>query len=501
MARLDDLVYTHGVNNKHLQGRLFGSRQVLALILLQAAPPFLTACSDEGTIGSNQTITEDNSSGNDSSGNDSSGEDTGTDTTGGTSAGNGSGGSGSSGDSGGSNSGPSSVSNTSSGGGNGDDTTSDSTSGGGMQATNTVSTTGEPIPFVPPQCADTPDLPSTAPQLSTETWTNISPPNVPFDANASAITQGMTIDPCNPNTIYVCIGDGESGIYRSIDGGGTWSELGDFKFPVRVRVDPRDPLHLYVGAGVRGGGHGFWVSEDGGANWAIPAGFSQTIDNNGGNYDVYHVEPDPADFNHVLVTFHGAWSVGDAGIYESFDGGDNWTIHPPFDGAFSGGDNIFFLYRPSEDPDKTIGDSQTWLFGTQGSGYFRTSDGGQNWDHVLPDISMTHGGGSIYYTDDGVLYITSNSGILRSEDNGESFTTVVPSNSYIGLIGDGTRLWTGQHFSSRFLIAREDDDTNWSEFSSQQFDEGPFEMAIDRERGILYSANIRAGVWALKLPD
>ena len=357
------------------------------------------------------------------------------------------------------------------------------------------------VAFVPPTCAEAPALPATAPKLSTGKWTNISPPKVPFDDKASAITQGMTIDPCNPNTIYVCVADAESGLYRSIDGGGTWTELGDFKFPVRVRVNPRDPLHLYVGAGVRGGGHGFWVSRDGGQSWNMPAGFSNTVERNGGSYDVYHVEPDPADFKHVLVTFHGAWKVGDAGIFESFDGGDSWTVHPPFDGAFSGGDNIFFLYRPSEDPHETIGNPQTWLFGTQGTGYFRTTDAGKNWSHVLPDIHMTHGGGAIYYTKAGVLYMATGRGVLRSNDNGEKWTTVYPRDSYLSIIGDGTRLWAGKHFDSRFLVAPERSDTNWTEFNSQGFAEGPFEMALDRKRRILYSANIRAGVWALKLPD
>ena len=26
-----------------------------------------------------------------------------------------------------------------------------------------------------------------------------------------------------------------------------------------------------------------------------------------GSFDVYHVEPDPTDFNHVLVSFHSGW--------------------------------------------------------------------------------------------------------------------------------------------------------------------------------------------------
>src|SRR6186713_1654697 len=49
--------------------------------------------------------------------------------------------------------------------------------------------------FAPPACAESPETAATAPQLSTGTWTNISPPNVPFDSKATAITQGMTIDP------------------------------------------------------------------------------------------------------------------------------------------------------------------------------------------------------------------------------------------------------------------------------------------------------------------
>jgi hypothetical protein len=66
-------------------------------------------------------------------------------------------------------------------------------------------------------------------------------------------------------------------------------------------------------------------------------------------------------------------------------------------------------------------------------------------------------------------------------------------------LADGTRLFTGQHFNARFVTALESNDTEWAEFNMQDFDEGPFEMAIDPINGILYSANIRAGVFALKL--
>jgi hypothetical protein len=45
------------MTNKYLQGHLLGSRQALALILLQGAPLLLTACGDPGADDSNQNIT------------------------------------------------------------------------------------------------------------------------------------------------------------------------------------------------------------------------------------------------------------------------------------------------------------------------------------------------------------------------------------------------------------------------------------------------------------
>jgi hypothetical protein len=353
------------------------------------------------------------------------------------------------------------------------------------------------VPFEPPKCAagSSTALPAGAPQLTLGTFVKISPPGVPFDSMATAITQGMTIDPCNPSTIYVCVGDKEHGIYRSTDGGGTWTRL-DYGggFPVRVKVDPGDPLHLYVGDGVRGGNNGFFYTTDGGKTWTMPQGFKDFADE-GGSYDVYHVEPDPTDFKHVLLSFHSGWK-GEAenGVVESFDAGLTWK-KAGLPGAGAGdGTDVYFLYEPQ----LGIGDAKTWLFGTQGNGHWRTTNAGENWTKVS-DVSMQHGGGGKYYNAQGVLYISSNQGVLKSTNNGESFEKIGLGQSYLSIIGDGTRLFTGQHFNSRFVSALESNDTAWAELNQQDFDEGPFEMALDPVNHILYSANIRAGVFALKL--
>jgi len=354
------------------------------------------------------------------------------------------------------------------------------------------------VPFEAPKCAEGSSsvLPTSAPALTPGSFVNISPPGVPFDSNATAITQGMTIDPCNPATIYVCVGDQEHGIYRSSDGGGTWTRLDHGGgFPVRVRVNPENPLHLYVGDGVRGGNNGFFYSLDGGETWTLPQGFKDFADE-GGSYDVYHVEPDPTDFEHVLVTFHSGWKgETENGVIESFDGGLTWRKAKLPGAGASDGTDVYFLYEPAQ----AIGSAQTWLFATQANGHWRTTDSGETWQKVT-DVNMQHGGGTKYYSAQGVLYISSAAGVLKSTDNGESFTQIGMNQAYLSVIGDGTRLYTGQHFNSRFVTALESNDTEWMEFNSQDFDEGPFEMAVDSVNGILYSANIRAGVFALKLP-
>ena len=369
--------------------------------------------------------------------------------------------------------------------------------GGAQGGASGSAGSGGLVPFEPPKCADgsSTALPATAPHLTAGMFVNISPPGVPFDSKATAITQGMTIDPCNPATIYVCVGDAEHGIYRSTDGGGSWTKLDHGGgFPVRVRVDPQDPLHLYVGDGVRGGNNGFFYSTDGGKTWTLPQGFKDFADQ-GGSYDVYHVEPDPTDFKHVLLSFHSAWKgENQNGVIESFDAGLTWK-KAKLSGAGAGdGTDVYFLYEPKQG----IGNAKTWLFATQANGHWRTTDAGETWTKVT-DVSMQHGGGAKYYTASGVLYVSSAQGVLKSTNNGESFEKIGLNKSYLSIIGDGTRLITGQHFNSRFVTALESNDAEWTDFNTQDFDEGPFEMAIDAVNGILYSANIRAGVYALKL--
>jgi hypothetical protein len=366
--------------------------------------------------------------------------------------------------------------------------------------------------FVPPTCSNgSTKLPAGAPGLTPGTWKDISPAGVAWGANGNdaIFTQGMALDPCNAATLYVTQSGFNTstfatlpgGLWRSTDAGASWSKLGQFDQPLQIRVDPKDPLHLYVGDGVRGGTTGFWVSKDGGQTWTMPQGFQDVSKNSlGGDTDVYHVEPDPTDFDHVLVTFHWYWdgcaSGCNSGVLESFDGGDSWTVHPANPGwAGAGGYGVFFLYSPA----LGIGDDKTWLYGTQGKGNWRTSDSGATWTKVT-DNNMEHGGGQLYYTKSKVLYAGGYPSMMRSTDNGVSWQTMGPSGGFMSVYGDGTTLHSGFHQRvAAALSSPESDGVTWGNYNAQVLPDGPFEQAFDSANGILYSARIGGGMWALKV--
>ncbi|MCP3960309.1 MAG: hypothetical protein GY719_20900 [bacterium] len=96
---------------------------------------------------------------------------------------------------------------------------------------------------------------------------------LPDDATVTA----LAIDPQNPNTVYAGLpgGLGLGGVYRSDDGGDSWTSLNndplfDFSDVQTLAIDPLTPTTLYAGGfGDQefGGGEGLYRSTDGGATW------------------------------------------------------------------------------------------------------------------------------------------------------------------------------------------------------------------------------------------
>jgi hypothetical protein len=379
-------------------------------------------------------------------------------------------------------------------------------SGAGGEAATTGSGTGGS--WVPTRCTGSTELPADAPALEPGVWTDITPQGFGLVKNSAEdmLGQGIAIVPCNPAVLYwgnTPFDESKGGLFKTANGGASWVRLGDFgqepseletsflDMPLHVRIDPDDPMHLYAGDGVRGSTLGFWVSWDGGQTWSRSQNFLD-LDQQHQIFvlDVYDVAVNPTDFHHVLLSSHS-----DPYVLESKDGGDTWVYHeaPPNIGT---GQSIDFLYAPH----LGIGNSDTWLLGTQTNGYWRTTDAGDSWTRVTTNC-IAHGGGDIYYAKTGVVY-ASGEQTMRSDDNGATWEMLEPPYSTT-VFGDGDRLYTGAAYGfGPIYVSPETDGENWSPFPGgpQAENGGPYEMTFDAANRIIYSSNWERGVMALKLP-
>jgi hypothetical protein len=416
--------------------------------------------------------------------------------------------------SGGSSSGGSSSGGSSSGGSSsGGSSSGGSSSGSGGQGSGgTSGSSGQGSGGVP-RDAGPGDCP-TRPALEPGVWKNITPPAIDLpDAPPPYGLAWVEIDPSDPCTLYVT--SDEAGAWKTTDGGTSWTKLGLLDSPIAIKIDPDDPMHLYATQGVRGETLGFWVSHDGGETWEHPPGYAELTRRT--TNDLTSIAVDPTDFKHVLLGSHSPWDgLENAGIIETKDGGETFIIHDPVPEFNAGSMGVNFLY----DPAHGVGDSNTWLIGTDGEGLWRTSDGGENFTRVTPagvwpDFSIAHGGQQLYYASSGAVYVGGFVYPSRSLDNGLTWESLdmLPYATYYSVVGDGKQLYTQVSFTGDngrepepYYVSPESDGLTWSEYDPhgtgpQTFIDGPFVMRFDGANGILYSANWDAGLWALKVME
>jgi photosystem II stability/assembly factor-like uncharacterized protein len=193
-------------------------------------------------------------------------------------------------------------------------------------------------------------------------WSNIwshSPAS-----GCQAESPAMTMDPIDPNTLYLPYGDAYYGgftILKSADGGADWTSLvgagldnanGIFAFA----IDPRAPTDMYVAADV-----GVFRSTNGGVNFA-PAGLANTV--------VSLLVIDPV---HPGVLYAATWAYGFPGLYKSVDSGASWSpINQGLDQIVAAHASVNAL---AVDPART----EVLYLATSGYGVFRSTDSGANW--------------------------------------------------------------------------------------------------------------------------
>jgi photosystem II stability/assembly factor-like uncharacterized protein len=94
------------------------------------------------------------------------------------------------------------------------------------------------------------------------TWQPLGPGNI------GGRVRGLAIDPSTPTTMYA--GTASGGVWKTINGGQTWTPLTDFLPVLTVSslvMDPTNSQTLYLGTGEVARGAGIFKSTDGGQTW------------------------------------------------------------------------------------------------------------------------------------------------------------------------------------------------------------------------------------------
>lgn len=204
---------------------------------------------------------------------------------------------------------------------------------------------------------------------------------------AAPAVGALAVAPSDPKVIYVGTGETNirgnvavgNGLYKSTDAGKTWRFIGlrDSQAIGRIIVDPKDPNRVFVAAL----GHifgdneerGIFRSTDGGATWTKVL----YVDAKTGGIDVRFDPTDPQ------VLYAGMWQAyrkpwimesggPGSGLYKSTDGGSHWT-------RLSGGglpEGILgrINIAPTSDPKRVYA-----MIEAGKGGLYRSDDAGKTW--------------------------------------------------------------------------------------------------------------------------
>jgi photosystem II stability/assembly factor-like uncharacterized protein len=258
-----------------------------------------------------------------------------------------------------------------------------------------------------------------------------------FDHQAVLSIGDIAIAPSNANVLYVGTGEGNprnnasfgNGIYRSNDGGETWSHLGldDTDRIARIRIDNRNPDIVYACAlGHEWGPNeqrGVFKTTDGGKNW-------QKVLYRDTSTGCSDIDVNPENSNEIyagMYTFlRQAWHLrsggGETALYKSMDGGATWKKLA--NGIPEMLDRIGVSISRSS-PNTVYMVSETLNYGGE---LWRSDDSGATWRIVSTDANINFR--PFYYADIRVdpqdpnrVYALSGS-LYLSEDGGRTFRTI-----------------------------------------------------------------------------
>jgi photosystem II stability/assembly factor-like uncharacterized protein len=233
----------------------------------------------------------------------------------------------------------------------------------------------------------------------------------------------ILIDPSNPDIVYVAAAghlwgpNAERGVFKTADAGKTWTKVlyvDDNTGATDLVMDPQNPHTLFAAMyqrqrkawGFTGGGPGSGIfrSRDGGATWTrlsngLPQGDKGRI-----GLDIFHADP--------RVVFAVVEAAGrESGVYRSADGGDTWqawsTLNP----------RPMYFSQIRADPKDA---ARVYLLGSN-RGFYISNDGGKTFTDVFSTIHSEDHALWIDPDDTNHLLIGGDGGVSISWDRGQSW--------------------------------------------------------------------------------
>ncbi len=210
---------------------------------------------------------------------------------------------------------------------------------------------------------------------NTISWTPVGPGNI------GGRIRSILIRPTDANTIL--IGAVSGGIWKSTDGGSSWSPKTDGEDQIAFGSMANNGDIVYAGTGEAWGnsdavyGGGIYKSTDFGDSWTL---LSSTTGANIWNFkNILKLAFDPSgNIYAVTKSYNYKHGVGgyytSGGLYESTDGGSSWTkINSTSTNYYNGCDVVPIS-------------SSIILFATKSGGIFKTTNGGTNWNQVTSGL-------------------------------------------------------------------------------------------------------------------
>jgi photosystem II stability/assembly factor-like uncharacterized protein len=287
-----------------------------------------------------------------------------------------------------------------------------------------------------------------------------------FDDQPTGSVGDVAVAPSNPNTLYVASGEGiqrpdlsvGDGIYKSTDGGKTWTNTGlkDGQQIGGLAIDPTNENRVFAavlghpyGANAE---RGVFRTLNGGKTWEKVLYFDE-------NTGAVQVAIDPKNPQIIYADMwagrqgpweNGAWNGTKSGLFKSVDGGKNWRkLEKGLPTIAQGLSRIGFTIAPSN-PNRLYATVEAPpAFG----GVFRSDDAGESWTKLSDDVRY-YGRGTDFAEikvdpKNADIVYTANVVVWKSTDGGKSF------NAFRGAPGgdDYHRIWINPDNTNVILIA------------------------------------------------